>query len=53
MWDDLKIVDPRFVYTGDRTHYIRFPLGGIGSGGLSVSGSGRLVDWSIRNRPAL
>ena len=53
MWDDLKSVDPRFAYTGDRTHYIRFPLGGIGSGGLSVSGSGRLVDWSIRNRPAL
>jgi non-lysosomal glucosylceramidase len=53
MWDDLKSVDPRFVYTGERTRYIRFPLGGIGSGGLSVSGSGRLVDWSIRNRPAL
>ena len=31
----------------------RFPLGGIGSGGFSISGSGRLIDWSIRNRPAL
>jgi uncharacterized protein (DUF608 family) len=53
MWDDLNAIDPRFVYQGERTRYIRFPLGGIGSGGLSVSGSGRLVDWSIRNRPAL
>jgi non-lysosomal glucosylceramidase len=53
MWDDLSSIDPRFVYTGERTRYIRFPLGGIGSGGFSVSGSGRLVDWSIRNRPAL
>ncbi|MGN6103063.1 MAG: GH116 family glycosyl-hydrolase, partial [Devosia sp.] len=53
MSDDLSTIDPRFVYTGERTRYIRFPLGGIGSGGFSVSGSGRLVDWSIRNRPAL
>ena len=53
MFDDLTEIEPRFVYTGERTRYIRFPLGGIGSGGLSVSGSGRLVDWSIRNRPAL
>ncbi len=30
-----------------------FPLGGIGAGGFSISGSGRLIDWSIRNRPAL
>ena len=53
MWDDLASVDPRFAYKGERTRYIAFPLGGIGSGGFSISGSGRLVDWSIRNRPAL
>ena len=53
MWPDLAEIDPHFAYTGARTRYIRFPLGGIGSGGFSVSGSGRLVDWSIRNRPAL
>ena len=29
MWDDLKAVEPRFAYTGERTHYIRFPLGGM------------------------
>ena len=53
MWDDLASVDPRFAYKGERTRYIAFPLGGVGSGGFSISGSGRLVDWSIRNRPAL
>ena len=53
MWDDLDAIDPRFAYHGERTRYIAFPLGGIGSGGFSISGSGRLIDWSIRNRPAL
>jgi non-lysosomal glucosylceramidase len=53
MWDDLKAIDPQFAYTGERSRYVRFPLGGIGSGGFSISGSGRLVDWSVRNRPAL
>jgi uncharacterized protein (DUF608 family) len=53
MWDDLASIDPRFAYKGARTHYLAFPLGGVGSGGFSISGSGRLVDWSIRNRPAL
>ncbi|MDB5538435.1 MAG: hypothetical protein JWQ89_162 [Devosia sp.] len=45
--------DPRFIYEGDRARHIAFPLGGIGAGGLALSGSGRLVDWSIRNRPGL
>lgn len=53
MWDDLASIEPRFAYKGARTRHIAFPLGGIGSGGLSISGSGRLIDWSIRNRPAL
>jgi len=53
MWDDLASIDKRFHYSRDRTKYLAFPLGGIGSGGFSVSGSGRLIDWSIRNRPAL
>jgi uncharacterized protein (DUF608 family) len=53
VFDDLSAIDPHFAYTGERSRYVRFPLGGIGSGGFSISGSGRLVDWSIRNRPAL
>ena len=48
-----KTIDNRFVYTGERRRYVSFPLGGIGSGSVSLTGSGRLVDWSIRNRPAI
>lgn len=53
MWDDLASIDVRFHYAGERSRYLAFPLGGIGSGGFSISGSGRLIDWSLRNRPAL
>jgi len=53
MWEELDAIDPHFAYRGDRSRYIAFPLGGIGSGGFSISGSGRLIDWSVRNRPAL
>ena len=41
----------RFVYRGERRRYVAFPLGGIGTGSVSLTGSGRLIDWSIRNRP--
>ena len=53
MSEDLSKIDPRFNYSGARSRHVRFPLGGIGSGGFSIAGSGRLVDWSIRNRPNL
>src|ERR1700686_636418 len=46
-------IDERFVFAGKRRKYVSFPLGGIGSGSVSLTGSGRLVDWSIRNRPAI
>ena len=36
-----------------RARYVAFPLGGIGTGSVSLTGSGRLIDWSIRNRPAI
>jgi len=38
-------------YPPDKTREISFPLGGIGTGCIGLSGSGRLVDWEIRNRP--
>ncbi|HWA20493.1 MAG TPA: GH116 family glycosyl-hydrolase [Devosia sp.] len=41
-----------FVYRGDQTREISFPLGGIGTGSIGLSGSGRLIDWEILNRPA-
>lgn len=53
MFDDLSSVDARFVHEGERNRHVAFPLGGIGSGGFSISGSGRLIDWSIANRPGL
>ena len=34
-------------YTGDYTNQIAFPLGGIGTGSISVSGIGILVDPEI------
>src|ERR1700693_2614914 len=48
-----KSIEDRFIYTGERRRYVSFPLGGIGTGSVSLTGSGRLIDWSIRNRPAI
>lgn len=41
----------RNVYEGDRLNYISFPLGGIGTGCIGLSGTGRLIDWEIFNGP--
>ncbi|WP_423065170.1 GH116 family glycosyl-hydrolase [Devosia sp. CN2-171] len=41
-----------FSYSGDATREISFPLGGIGTGSIGLSGGGRLIDWEIQNRPA-
>ncbi|MEM7129390.1 MAG: GH116 family glycosyl-hydrolase, partial [Chloroflexota bacterium] len=41
----------RFLYTGNRTNQISFPLGGIGAGCIGLAGNGRLIDWEIFNRP--
>jgi uncharacterized protein (DUF608 family) len=51
--EDEARIDPRFVYRGAQRQHVAFPLGGIGTGSVSLTGSGRLVDWSIRNRPAI
>ncbi|HEY0793910.1 MAG TPA: GH116 family glycosyl-hydrolase [Chthoniobacterales bacterium] len=53
MLQEPKTIDNPFVYTGEKRRYVSFPLGGIGTGSVSLTGSGRLVDWSIRNRPAI
>ncbi len=36
-------------HAGDRLRVFAFPLGGVGSGNLSFSGSGQLVAWQIMN----
>ncbi len=41
-----------FVYSGSKTREISFPLGGIGTGCLALSGNGRLIDWEIFNKPS-
>lgn len=38
-------------YSGASTRCISFPLGGIGTGSIGLSGSGRLIDWEIENHP--
>jgi uncharacterized protein (DUF608 family) len=40
-----------FIYEGETTREISFPLGGIGTGSIGLSGAGRLIDWEIYNRP--
>lgn len=40
-----------FIYTGAKRRQISFPLGGIGSGCIGLSGYGQLVDWEIFNHP--
>ena len=41
-----------FDYSGERAREVSFPLGGIGTGSIGLSGAGRLVDWEVLNRPA-
>lgn len=40
------------IYTGRSLDEIAFPLGGIGTGSVSLGGWGQLRDWEIMNRPA-
>jgi len=45
-----RIRYPR-TYSGRRLAMIAFPLGGIGTGSISLGGRGQLRDWEIFNRP--
>src|SRR5438477_8425174 len=38
-------------FTGESVREIAFPLGGIGTGTVSLGGRGQLRDWEIFNRP--
>src|SRR5581483_11341054 len=44
------IAYPR-VYSGRQLALLAFPLGGIGTGSISLGGRGHLRDWEIYNRP--
>ena len=45
-----RITFPR-VFEGRKLNVIAFPLGGIGTGTISLGGRGQLRDWEIFNRP--
>lgn len=38
-------------YEGKYAARVKMPVGGIGTGTISVSGKGALVDWETRNKP--
>ncbi len=40
------------TYEGANLEKVKMPLGGIGTGTISLSGRGGLVDWEIFNEPA-
>ena len=40
------------TYEGTALRKVKMPLGGIGTGTISLSGRGGLVDWEVMNRPA-
>lgn len=42
---------PDFIYHEEEQSEISFPLGGIGSGCIGLSGNGRLTDFEIFHRP--
>jgi non-lysosomal glucosylceramidase len=39
------------IYSGRQLALLAFPLGGIGTGSISLGGRGQLRDWEIYNRP--
>ena len=39
------------TFTGPSLSQVAFPLGGIGTGTVSLGGRGNLRDWEIFNRP--
>ena len=45
-----RIQFPR-IFSGRNLNLIAFPLGGIGTGTISLGGRGQLRDWEIFNRP--
>ncbi len=43
--------DHQRLFTGSSLQEIAFPIGGIGTGSISLGGRGDLRDWEIFNRP--
>lgn len=49
--EDLYKIGPQKVYKDKHLNEICFPIGGIGTGSIGLTGIGRLRDWEIFNRP--
>ena len=49
--EELKSVGPQRVFSGRTLRQIAMPVGGIGTGSISLGGRGQLQDWEIFNRP--
>ena len=49
--EDLFRLGPQRTFEGPYLREIAFPLGGIGTGTISLGGRGNLRDWEIFNRP--
>lgn len=49
--DELFSLGPQRAFAGENQNEIAFPLGGIGTGTVSLTGKGGLRDWEIWNRP--
>ena len=48
---ELFACGPQKIYKGIYLNEISFPLGGIGTGSIGLSGRGSLKDFEIYNRP--
>ncbi|MHC4664931.1 MAG: GH116 family glycosyl-hydrolase, partial [Planctomycetota bacterium] len=47
---ELLDTKPRTTYEGEYLNLVAFPMGGIGTGCISLAGTGKLVDWEIFNK---
>ncbi len=52
MRKELMQVGPQRTFTGRQLTEIAFPIGGIGTGTISLGGRGNLRDFEIANKPA-
>ncbi len=50
--DPLPALEYPRLFSGRQLSQIAFPLGGIGTGSISLGGRGQLRDWEIFNRPS-
>jgi len=49
--DELRSPGPQRTFSGAKLKEIAMPIGGIGTGSISLGGRGQLMDWEIFNRP--